>query len=84
MKYIIQTDMSTDRHSQPLFWTGTEVVGILRSNEAKVYNSRAQVKKALAAILPDIARFYDLYVRPESKRSRLPRLTGTHARDGEG
>ena len=75
MKYIIQTDMNTGKHFQPLFWTGTEVVGVFRSDETKTYDSREDAKAALTAILPDVSQFHNLHVRLESKRSRLPRAS---------
>jgi len=82
MSYIIQTDMSTGQSSQPLFWTGTEVVGVCRSGEARVYSSRSQAASALAAIPLNVTRFYDLHIRPKGERSRLPRLRGIRGMKG--
>lgn len=70
MTYIVQTDMSTNRQSQPLFWTGSEVVGILRAGEAAVFETREAAEKALSEIKPNLVRFYDLAVI-DHKRARL-------------
>lgn len=72
MTYRIETDMATGRHTNALFWTGSEVVGILRANEAATFATRQEADAALAAIKPNLVRFYDLAVVDAKNTSRLP------------
>jgi hypothetical protein len=74
--FIIQTDMTIERHSQPLFWNGNQVVGICRANEAAVYQTRDEAEADLAALAPRYVRFYDLVVIEQKKSSRLPNIGG--------
>lgn len=74
--FLIQTDMSGGKHSNPLFWTESGVVGILRADEASVFETREEAEKALSEIKPNLVRFYDLVVLPVQKASRLPAVGG--------
>jgi hypothetical protein len=74
MAYTIQTDMSTGHHTHPLAWTGSEVVGICRFNEAKVYSTALEAAWALAGIKERSVKFYDLVITEQKNASRLPNI----------
>lgn len=74
--YIIQTDMTSNLHSQPLFWAKDGVVGILRANEAIVFPSAEDAENALSEIEPRLVRFYGLVIVPAEKSSALPKIGG--------
>ena len=74
MAYLIQTNMTNGR-LHPLFWTGTESVGILRKPEAARYSTLSDATTALALIAPRLVRFYDLIVIEESNAEHLPPMS---------
>lgn len=63
--YIIRTT-ETGRlaPTHPLWWTGTEVIGVCRANEAAVYPTALAAAWALAGIKQSTVRFYQLEVAP--------------------
>lgn len=74
--FIIQTDMTDGLHSQPLFWTGSDVVGILRAAEARVYSTREEAERDLSQIAVNKVRFYGLTVVSRKNASHLPTVGG--------
>jgi hypothetical protein len=62
--FVITTDPNRvgKTWTQPLFWDGHGVVGILRSGEAQRFSSREQAEVALADISPRTVRFHELAV----------------------
>jgi hypothetical protein len=64
--FVITTDPDKvgKTWTQPLWWTGHGVVGIMRSGEAELYGSRYAAEQALSLIPQRTVRFHELVVAP--------------------